>query len=48
MANWAIAICGVLYLLTAFDLFRKGQAGLALTFVAYAIANVGLLMAANK
>lgn len=48
MANWAIAICGVLYLLTAFDLFRKGQTGLALTFFAYAIANVGLLMAANK
>lgn len=48
MSTWAIAVCGVLYLVTAFDLWRQGQVGLALTFLFYACANVGLLMAAHR
>ena len=48
MATWAIVACTGLYLLTALDLFRGKQYGLALTFAAYAIANVGLILAARK
>lgn len=48
MSNLAIGICGVLYLLAAVDFYRKGQSGLAITFLAYAIANVGLIVASNQ
>lgn len=48
MANWAISICALLYLLTAGELFRKGQYGLSLTFFAYSIGNLGLLWAARS
>jgi hypothetical protein len=42
MSEWLIAACGFAYLLTAADLALRGQYGLALTFAAYALANVGL------
>ena len=48
MAQWAIATCGVLYLLTALDLARERQYGLAAAFFFYACANVGLMMAARR
>ena len=48
MANWAIVLCAVLYLITAADLYRQGQGGLAMAFFFYACANAGLLLAANK
>jgi len=48
MSTWAIALCGLLYLATAVDLYLKGKYGLSLTFLAYAVGNVGLLMAARE
>lgn len=48
MSALAIAICAFLYLVTAVDLYREKQYGLALTFLAYAVGNIGLLMAARK
>jgi uncharacterized membrane protein YecN with MAPEG domain len=48
VSTWAIAVCGCLYLLTAVDLYRDRQYGLALTFLAYAVGNIGLLIAARK
>lgn len=48
MSTVAIAICGVLYLLTAADLWWNGKTGLALAFASYALANVGLIMAARQ
>lgn len=48
MATWAIAVCAVLYLVTAVDLYKQGQIGLALAFLFYACANVGLIIAAQK
>lgn len=48
MSTWAIGICAVLYLVTAFDLWRQGQLGLALTFACYAAANIGLILAAHR
>lgn len=48
MSTWAIATSAFLYLLTAIDLYRDKQYGLALTFICYAMANGGLLWAARK
>jgi uncharacterized membrane protein YecN with MAPEG domain len=48
MATWAIAVCGFLYLLTAVDLYRDKQYGLALTFLAYSVGNLGLIWAARR
>lgn len=48
MSTWAIAVCAFLYLLTAFDLFRDKQIGLAIAFLCYAAANVGLILAARR
>ena len=46
MASWLIATIGFVYLLVAFDLFVKGQVGLAIAFLGYALGNVGLYMEA--
>lgn len=40
-----LALCGVLYLTAAIDQLRNGNHGLAITFLAYAVANAGLIMA---
>lgn len=44
MSEWLIAACALAYLLTAADLAVRGQWGMALTFAAYALANVGLIL----
>jgi hypothetical protein len=48
MSTWAIAVCAVLYLVTAYDLVQNGQIGLALAFVCYAVANIGLILATYR
>lgn len=45
MSQWLIATIGVVYLVVAFDLFRQGKVGLAISFLGYAIGNVGLFLA---
>lgn len=45
MSEWLLALVGLAYLVTAVDLFRRGQAGLALAFVGYFVGNVGLIIA---
>lgn len=40
-----LAICFFLYLLQAVGFWRIGQRGLALTHLAYAMGNVGLIIA---
>jgi hypothetical protein len=48
MSAFAIGICSVLYLIAAVDYMVEGQKGLAMAFLCYACANVGLIMAAKK
>ncbi len=48
MSTLALSVCAGLYVLTAWDLYSDKQYGLALAFLCYAAANVGLLMAAKK
>lgn len=48
MAIISLAIVTVLYIFTAIGFFRSGKHGLALAYVAYAIANVGLIIEGMK
>ena len=44
MSAWLIAIIGVVYLAVAVDLLVKGQMGLGIAFLGYALGNVGLFI----
>jgi hypothetical protein len=48
MTNVTVGICGILYLATSLGFFYKKQWSWALTYFAYALANVGLIMAAME
>ena len=48
MSAWLIAVIGVVYLVVSVDLLIKGQTGLGIAFVGYALGNVGLTLAALK
>lgn len=47
MSNLALSICCILYLIASIDCWLKGIHWMALVFSAYAVANVGLMMAAK-
>jgi hypothetical protein len=47
MAPWLIALTGLLYVWVAGDLAWHGKWGLAIAYVGYAAANVGLYIAAR-
>lgn len=48
MTNYTVAICGLLYLATSIGFIFQKEWGFALAYFAYALANVGLIMAAIK
>lgn len=45
MSGWLIGLVGLIYLGVAVSEYRGGNTGMALTFVGYSVANVGLIMA---
>jgi len=47
MSSGLIACIGVVYTVVAVDLIRKGQTGLGIAFIGYAIGNVGLFIEAR-
>lgn len=47
MATWLIIAVGVVYAYVAADLYWTGKDGLSLAFAGYALANIGLAMAAR-
>jgi hypothetical protein len=47
MSSTLIAIVGVVYAVVAVDLIIKGNTGLGIAFVGYALGNVGLYMEAS-
>jgi len=47
MSSWLIAIIGFVYLAVAADLLHKGQVGLGIAFLGYALGNVGLFLEAK-
>jgi hypothetical protein len=48
MSSILIAIIGVVYTVVAVDLLYKGNTGLGIAFIGYALGNVGLYMEAAK
>lgn len=48
MSAWLIACIGVVYLVVSIDLLIKGQTGLGVAFIGYALGNVGLTLEAMK
>ncbi len=47
MSGWLIGFTGIIYLVVAVDLWWEGKNGLAIAYLGYAFANVGLYMAAK-
>jgi hypothetical protein len=47
MSSGLILFVGVIYLAVACDQFAKGSPGMALAWLGYSVANVGLAMAAK-
>jgi hypothetical protein len=47
MSSPLILFVGGIYLLVAFDQYAKGSPGMAIAWAGYALANVGLAMAAK-
>ena len=48
MSAWLIAVVGIVYTVVAVDLLIKGNVGLGIAFVGYALGNVGLYLEASK
>lgn len=48
MAPWLIALTGIIYLVVAADLAYHQRLGLAVAYIGYAFANVGLYIAAKR
>ncbi len=48
MASLLIGIIGIVYIVVAIDLYRTGKAYLALMFLGYAVAQVGIWLEAGK
>lgn len=48
MAQALVLTVMLLYFIAGLDFIRQGQFGMAITFIAYAVANVGLWMASNN
>jgi len=47
MTTWLIAVIGLVYLWVAIDLYTQHKIGLSITFLGYALGNVGLFIAAR-
>ena len=45
MAPWLILAVGVVYVWTALEFIKQGQAGMSVVFFGYALANLGLYLA---
>jgi len=48
MSGPLLALVGFIYLGVALDLFLKGNPGMCLAFVSYAVANVGFIIAIRQ
>ena len=44
MNAWLIGFIGIIYLFVAVQFIMKGQVGMGISFLGYALGNVGLVM----
>jgi hypothetical protein len=42
--SWLIGIIGIVYTVVAVQFFLKGQVGMGISFLGYALGNVGLVI----
>jgi hypothetical protein len=47
MSGWLILFVGAIYLIVGTKMFLQGNNGMAITFLAYAVSNYGLYLAAR-
>lgn len=47
MSGWLIALTGVIYAYVAAEQFWRGNPGMGIAYVGYALANIGLWMLAK-
>ena len=45
MSNTLIAVVTIIYVLVALSFYLDGKTGMAITFLGYSAANIGLIMA---
>jgi len=48
MNTWLIGGIGIVYLFVAIQFFMKGQVGMGISFLGYALGNVGLMIATQQ
>lgn len=48
MTTYTVGLCGLIYLATSISFLIEAKYGFALAYFAYALANVGLIMADLK
>jgi hypothetical protein len=48
MSSWLIIVTGVIYFYISVEQAWKGNIGMAITYLSYSTANVGLYMMATK
>lgn len=48
MSAWLIATIGVVYFYIGVDLILKGQVGMGIAYLGYALGNVGLYIVATQ
>lgn len=48
MNAWLIGFIGVIYTIVALNFFKTGQIGMGISFIGYALGNVGLVMVTLK
>jgi hypothetical protein len=48
MNNWLLALVGFVYLAVSYDYFIQHNMGMAVSFFAYSLANVGFIIANVK
>ncbi len=46
MNAWLIGLIGIVYTIVAIQFIMKGQVGMGISFLGYALGNVGLVMVA--
>jgi len=48
MNTWLMGFIAIVYFVVAVNFFRNSEMGFGLSFVGYAIGNIGLILAALK
>ena len=48
MSDWLLALVAIAYIYTAYEYSGNGQFGMSVAFCAYAVANIGFIIASRE